>query len=256
VRIYVGLKEYFKQDIPAESFRNDVERPSLRNIHSINVLEGTSLDGTFTKVETVKLAAQAVDYIEVHMYRDPADWFKLEFIDPEGKVLATTEPLVSEIVGSIVDKVRFDIGDTNLDDPAFTDAEFLQKIRLAVRRYKGEKNLSMITEDDLPVIGLLTRIDIASTIAYDHAKYFALQAPEAQLDKSQIMNHYFEVVTRLEEYWAKLKGDLGLGSGGRNDANIISEMPAPNVVTVSRVSMRSGRRVTTTQPILRPYRFI
>lgn len=257
MRIYVGLKEYFTAGEPElSSFRADAGRPVLQNVHTIGVAEGASLKGPFTHIEDVKLKSRDVNYIEVNAYKDPSNWFQLSFKDPDGKVLATSEPLVSEVTGGIIDIIRADLGDTNLDSPAFTDAEYMQKIRLAMRRYRGERNLTFIEEEDYTVIALLTRIDICNIIAFDHAKYYALQAPEAQLDKSQVMNHYLEVARALEEYWNRLKVDLGLDSGGRNSDNIISELPAPQVATATRMSFRAGRLITSTDPKYRPNRFI
>jgi hypothetical protein len=248
VRIYVGLKDYFSGSPDLDSFRATSGRPVLQDVHSVDVAECASLKGTYIFREKVKIAAQDQNYIEVFKHHDPANWFQLTFKKADDTTIATTEPLVSEVVGTVIDTIRADIGDTDLQDPAFSDEEYMQKIRFAMRRYKGEKNLSFIEEEDYPVIALLTRIDIANIIAYDHAKYFALQAPEAQLDKSQVMNHYLQVAQGLEEYWAKIKRDLGLGSGGRNSDSIITELPSPNVVTATRMSFRAGRIISNTDP--------
>lgn len=255
MRVYVGLKDYFVGQQEQSTFRAETGRPQLQDVHSVDVAECTSLKGTYVFIENVKITAQDQNYIDVFKHKDPSNWFQLTFKKPDGAVIAVTEPLVSEIIGTTLDTIRADIGDTNLDSPAFTDEEYMNKIRLAMRRYKGEKNLSFVEDEDYTVLALLTRIDLANIIAFDHAKYFQLQAPEAQLDKSQVMNHYLEVARGLEEYWGRIKKDLGLDSGGRNASGVISEMPMPNVVTATRMSFRAGRLIRNTDPIYHTNRF-
>lgn len=246
IRIYCGLKDYYSTDAPISAPTTMSDRspgPEILDIHSVKVLEGLSLNGTYSEIETLKIDARQTNFVSVSQYQSPANWFKLVFVDPDGAELATTDPLVAEEIGTIVDDVRAEIGDTDSDNPAFSDDEYLRRVRLAMRRYKGEKNLSYIEEQDIPVIALLVRADICRVIAYDHAKYYALAAATAQLDKWQIGEHYLRVAQELEAYWDRLKVDLGLSSGGVNNDGIITEMPAINVATATRYSKSVGGNV-------------
>lgn len=142
-------------------------------------------------------------------------------------IFGDSGPISPEEIQSVVDDVRKQMGDTNLDAPAWSDREYVIQIRFALKQYKGTSNIAVIRDEDIAPITLLCRSAFANILSYDFAKYYALQAPGVTLDKSQIHQHYSQVARDLEDSYMKIAARLGRDSGGQNDRGQITTMPAP-----------------------------
>lgn len=236
---------------PGVSFQS--ANTGRRDLHSIRVYESESFDGVYTLIDTVRIQPGA-DYIYAqnassdYLHR----WYRLEFVtDPDGAEVTTlgrTEPVVPEDIATLVDDVRDWLGDTDPANPAWSERHYIQNIRTAVKQHIGNQNLSYVRDDDIVPIQLLVREIYAMAIAYDHAKYYELQAPAATLDKSQIMAHYLQVAEGLRQQYDAMRGRLNLQSGGYGDDGVINQMPAPNVVNAKRYSKTTGREVSSIGP--------
>lgn len=249
VKFYIGdVREHIRRlDVPE----------TRQDLKFIRVSESDSFDGTYTVIDTVQ-----INFGELYIYSDGASddylyrWYKLEFIsDPNAvnpdtglpveapHIYGTTDAVVPETVACIVDDIREWLGDTDLTNPAWPDKHYVHTIRFAIKQHKGEKNLTFIGDEDTVPIQILVRQEYALAIAYDHAKYYKLEAPAATLDKSQIMTHYLEMVKALDEHYREISRRLNLDGGGYDDRNIITQLPAPNVVDAIRFSRTTGTRV-------------
>lgn len=225
------------------------------NIHSIEIRESDSFNGVYTTIDTVRIpTAERGGYIETWNASEEwfHKWYQIQFIsdpavDPVTKY-ATSEPIVPESTAEIVDSIRDWLGDTDLNAPAWSDIEYIQSIRFALRQLKGERNAGNIQEWDIVPLQLLVREIYANAIAYDHARYYQLQAPAATLDKSQIMAHYLQVAADCRAQYDAYSKRLNMESGGYNDDQVISQMPAPNVVNMKRFSRNTGLEVNSIGP--------
>lgn len=249
-RFYLGdFAQYFKTR----------ETQSPTKFYKINLMEGTGYDSGFIHVDTI-FPVPGKEFIETNKVSEDFlnKWYRFEFFGKDSEdndiKLGVSEPTVPEDIGTVLDDVRNILGDTNLDSPAFTDKEYITSIRFALKQYKGDKNFTNVREEDIIPIQILVRIEFCMFIAYDHAKYYALQAPSATLDKSQIMSHYLEMARSLGSHYDTIANRLGIAYGGKNNDGIIHEMPAPNVGNAIRYSATSGIRVDNTDPIKFPRR--
>ena len=214
---------------------------TFRNIQSIRLLEGDSYDGDYTPIYTTRVNTGTKYIIAENLSDDflTSKWYRLEYLAPPNEdgtedLIARTNGVVPEVLAEIVDDTRSWLGDTDTDSPAWTDKEYVQAIRFALKQYKGEENLTFISDDDVVPIQHLVRENFSMAIAYDHAKYYALQAPTASLDKSQIMSHYLEVVSGLREQYNAYSTRLNLNSGGYNDC-LLYTSPSPRDRQKSRM---------------------
>jgi hypothetical protein len=243
-RFYLGdFQQYFR----------DKETQSSTRFYKIHLMEGSGYDSGYVHIDTI-FPTPGKEFVETTKVSDDFlnKWYRFEFFgkseDEKDFKLGVSEPTVPEDLGSILDDVRGMLGDTNIASPAFSDREYINSIRFALKQYKGDKNFTNIREEDIIPIQLLVRIEFCMIIAYDHAQYYALQAPSASLDKSQIMNHYLEMARSLENHYDSIANRLGISSGGKNNDGIIHEMPAPNVGNMKRFSATSGLFVDNIEP--------
>jgi len=163
-----------------------------------------------------------------------------DLYDFEKGYVFQVDKLIPDIITDIIDKVRESIGDLNLDDPAFSDEEYTQMIKFALKQIKGETNLLYIHPDDIELILLLVRESTALKIAYDYAKYYKLTAPGVELDKSEIYRHYLDVANALRASYESYAKRLNLQNGGYNDQGIINQMPSFDVIDMRRKNYISG----------------
>lgn len=230
-------------------FATDAGTKAGKPLHSVNILEGPEFQGTFTVIETIQFDRMS-QFVTTTKAADNYTqlWYRLQFIgDPAVSpvvVLGTTEPILPEIITDMIDEIRAWIGDTNLEEPAWTDSQYLQELRFALKQYKGDKNLTFLRDEDWVPIQLLVRESFAANIAYDTAKYYALQNPTAQLDMSQISVHYTNVARLIKEQYTSYAQRLNMQSGGYDEHNIVKQMPGINIVTAARYSHTLGRTVT------------
>lgn len=260
VKFYTGnLRKYAKDGEDTKFSDPEVhdlgDVTNRRDMHSIRVYESNSFDGDSTLIDTIKIAPGAEEIWAENASDDFIHkWYRLEFVSdpslPEADitVFGRTEPIVPEQLYSIVDDVREWLGDTDLGSPAWPDKHYIQNIRFAVKQYKGEENLTFLKESDIIPIQLLVREIYALAIAYDHGKYYQLQAPAATLDKSQIMTHYLQIVEALRAQYAAIEKRLNLEGGGVDNDGIINQMPSINCQDASRYSVTAGKTVTNIKP--------
>ena len=247
-----------------ENFFKDPNDERLRDLHSVRIKESSNLATGYEVVDTVKLQ-HGSSYVATHQASEDYinKYYRLEFIsDPnvddedDITVYFTTEPVLPEVIANVVDDVREWLGDTDLDDPAFEDHEYLQTIRFALRQWRGEKNLTKISEEDMYPLQLLVREAYANILAYDHAKYRELKTPTHSLNKWEIGQHYAAVAESLRSQFEAYARRLNMGSGGYNEDMIITQMPSPKVSTAIRRSRTQGIKITNQKPYFRQRRFI
>lgn len=246
LRFYVGNE--FLQDFATQ--RDNA-------VQAVQILESASYADNYQVIETKSIEA-GMDYIETWNASDEFlnRWYRLQFIgdpldDPIVK-FGVTEPVFPEVINDIIDNVREYFGDTNLDNPAWTDKEYLQAIKFALRQWKGEKNVRFIHDEDVIPIVLLVKEQFANIIAYDHSKYYQLNnGSGASLDKAQIAQNYREMAATLQAQIRAYTERLNMNSGGYNDEKIITQMPHVKTITASRFSRVTGRRVSRDR---QPYR--
>jgi len=169
--------------------------------------------------DTVTLKA-GLDYIDATV-NDQYSWFKLALISLEGVELTEpSEPILCEVASQKLALIRAAIKDTG-NEPAFSDDELIQKMRLAAARLNGTKNLSIIPDRYWPLIELLVRLDICHVLAFDYAKYQKLEIPGgASLSRDELYKHYIEAAQQLERYFQSVKDDLLNASDNLDDETL------------------------------------
>lgn len=194
------------------------------------------------KQEILQLKSQFAtdEAFQEHLEDYIKDKNPLDIYDLEKNYVFQIDKIFPDLITTIIDEVRTWIGDLNLEDPAFTDEQYIQMIKFALIQYKGESNLLRINEQDKFLIQLLVRESISLNLAHDYAKYYKLTAPGAELDKSEISRHYIEVARALREQYQAYSQRLNLESGGYNDQGIINRMPSFDVVNLKRKSYITG----------------
>lgn len=221
--------------------------------NQLHVFESSSSEATgFKKIVTLSAFQPSKDYIEVDVSDDYFNrWYKFSYASttdsfPETeteKVYGYSDITFPEVIGNVILELRDFLGDTSEEEPtqAFTDKEYMKMLRSALIQFKGDESFSEIHEKDFMPLKILVQIDCAMEIAYNHAKYYALESPGAKLDKSQIMGHYLRVVSQLQENYDKISSRTNRGAGGYNDQKIITQMPGVKVVDALRYSSVAGR---------------
>ncbi len=241
VKFYIGdMQEFIKK------------YPLFNQLH---VYESSNSEAAgFKKIDTLKEFQPTKDYIEVNVSDDYFNrWYKFAYastIDafPENeteKLYGYSDITFPEVIGTVILELRDFLGDTSEEETkqAFTDREYMKMLRSALVQFKGDESFSEIHERDFIPLKILVQIDCAMEIAYNHAKYYALESPGAKLDKSQIMDHYLRVASQLNENYDKISSRTNRGAGGYNDQKIITQMPGVKVVDALRYSSVSGRFV-------------
>ena len=206
--------------------------------YAINVFELSSTQDTGILIETVVINP-LVNFIEINNAVSRFSWFKLQIVNQDASAELDTEDLVlaEEAFGRVV-KIREAIKDTKRVDPAFSDQELLEKMRLAAMRLNNIHNLDTVHDRFWPVIELLVRIDICSVLAFDYAKYMRLEIPGGPvLMRDELYTHYIRLMKSLEEYFKALKTGIGGEMGEAGDGETVSGV---GVSTMSRISLETG----------------
>jgi len=230
--------------------------PSTKNpmpVHSIQLLEGESQSGTFDVIDVQRFVTVADKLITQKASDEFMErWYIMQFItDPAVDpvvVLARSQPVMPDLLADKIDIIRGRMGDTNLSNPAWDDAEYISALRFCLKQYKGVENLSQLRESDWEPIELLMREVFSLKISYDFAKYYALQNPASQLNKSEISEHYAKVAAAIRDTYKGFETRLNRGGGGYDEQNIIQQMPAINVQDVSRYSHTEQRIIRGNGP--------
>lgn len=238
-KFYLGNLEHLKEKYP--------------NINTIKLYESTeSADDGWKEIfsESIYNYPTGKDFLVVNVQSDYAfRWYKFEYwaINEDKSIvekIAESHPTIPEAIGEIVDQLRGWMGDTDDENPAFEDQEYIHAIRSALIEYKGDKNLSYIHDTDVIPIKLLVQIQFALQIAYDHSKYYALATPGAQLNKYEIAEHYTSMAETLQNQYDKFAKRTNREGGGYNDKNIITQFPGIKVSDVSFFSRYTGTFVS------------
>lgn len=168
------------------------------------VYEGESRDGSYQQVDVVEFSP-TVSYVEFATFIDIAHWFKLSFIDSAGVESELSAPTLAEEMDSIITKIREELHDTNLDSPAFSDAEYITSIRAAAKTHGGYINLIDVPEGDWEYVSILVRINFCYKLANDNAKYYHLQLPNGlALSKNERVAQYVSIAESLQKYYNEL----------------------------------------------------
>ena len=238
LRFYIG-------DVAVKLYETYVGSPNP--LDRIELQESESFDRDYTVIETFPanysseflITKKASDLWASRWYRIlwvgrnaptepvPHTGENVQILSGQEYIYGDTGPIVPEEIQSILDDIRMHMGDTDLENPAWKDREYVQHIRFALRQFKGSANIAKIRDEDIVPIVLICRIAFANILSYDHAKYYALQAPGVTLDKSQIHSHYSQVARDLQESYDNIAKRLGLDAGGQNEKNVITTMPKP-----------------------------
>lgn len=227
------------------------------NVHSVRIMESVSFADGYTNIDDIPIN-KTTEYVETgRADSDNANrWYKLRYISNPSvnpiTVFAETEPLLPESLSNCVETLRQWMGDydSGKDDwiPAWTDLEYMQSIRFALKQHKGTTNLSQISEEDWLPLQLLVRSHFSNIIAYDHAKYYRLQVATASMDKSEIQRNYQSYAQEADRAYAQISNRLNLDSGGYGTDGVINQMPAPNVTEITRLSRTTGLHVQSSRP--------
>lgn len=248
LRLYVGdIGEHLKDRVTGIPL----------NVHSVRILESKSYSEGYEIIDEIKVSL-STQYVETGNadFDNLNYWYKLRYIsDPSVTPVtffAETEPLLPEPISNCVNTLREWMGDydSGKDDwiPAWTDPEYLQTIRFALKQHKGTVNLSHINDEDWLPIQLLVRSHFSNIIAYDHAKYYRLQVATATMDKSDIQKNYQSYAMESDRQYKEIASRLNLESGGYGSDGVINQMPAPNIVEMSRLSRTTGLQVFSSRP--------
>lgn len=248
LRLYVGdVKEYLVDRVTGLPL----------DINSVRVMESSSYATGYEVVDDIPINISS-KYVETtkassdYMNR----WYKLTYIsDPKVTPLtiyAETEPVLPEPLSDCIETLRgwMEDYDSGKDDwvPAWSDTEYVQSIRFALKQHKGTVNLSEIGDEDWLPIQLLVRSHLSNIIAYDHAKYYRLQVATASMDKSEIQRNYQSYAQEADRQYREIANRLNLESGGYGSDGVINQMPAPNVVDITRLSRTTSLHVQSSRP--------
>lgn len=215
--------------------------------HSIEVYELASPKDVGTLIDTVRVTP-GVDYIETEEATSQYSWFKLRIKNADSTAFSDALPVLGEKAFEKIYSIREAVNDTNLENPAFSDVEIMNKIRLSAMRLNAIKNISSIAERFWPIIELLVRIDICNVLAFDFAKYLKLEIPGGPtLSKDELYKHYIEVAKALEEYYSKIKADAEGEISGAGDGD--TSIGAVTVSDATRMSYETGLEETSLDPV-------
>ena len=213
VRLYFDVAELEKALLAQEP-------PVKLDIASFKVYQSVTKNGVYSLVKQIKYDPTK-DFIEL----DPADplaWYKLAYINSAAVESELSEPLLGQDVASIIDVVAENLGDLNRTDDstcAFTDDEYIRKIKAALRRYKGTEQVSVFMESEWEPLLMLVKISCCYDLAYDNARFFHIELPEGlKFFKGERTEHYIKLAESLEKAYARLVDDVGNEDG--TNANV------------------------------------
>lgn len=209
-------------------------------IVSFNIYESDQELGTYALKANVPYD-DSRDYVETNLVDDISDWFKLSWVDPLDVESELSEPVLGVVMSEIIAQVAESLGDTNREGanakPAFSDTEYIRKIRSAHKRVNGKEEIYTLNEGDMELVILLVRVSCCYDLAYDNAKYSALNLPDGiSLNKGERVEHYLNIAKQLESYYASIMSE-GTGENG-----VISSTPSFEQIPTTRKSYFGGVR--------------
>lgn len=216
----------------------DTEDAEAFDSFEIEIFELDSPQSIGTSIDTVRINPHK-DYVETDKIVSEFSWFKLVIKNEAGdKKLEANVPILSERTQLRVNQIREAVRDTNRSDPAFSDNELMQKMRLAGMRLNNIRNLSSVGEKFWPIIELLVRIDVCNVLSFDYAKYLRLEIPGGpSLARDELYTHYINVCESLNKYYEDIKkdavGEISNAGDGVSEGDI-------TVSTMTRLSYETG----------------
>lgn len=208
VRLYFDVAELEKALL-------EQEPPVKLDIASFKVYQSTTKNGAYSPIGQIKYDPTK-DFIEVEE-GDPLAWYKLSYITSAAVESELSEPLLGQDVASLIDVVAESLGDVNRTDDstcAFSDDEYIRKIKAALRRYKKSERISCFLESEWEPLLMLVKISCCYDLAYDNAKFFHIELPEGlKFFKGERTEHYIKLAESLEKAYARLVADVGNEDG-------------------------------------------
>lgn len=211
VRLYFDVAELEKALLAQEP-------PVKLDIASFKVYQSATKNGAYSPLGQIKYDPTK-DFIEV-TDGDPLLWYKLSYITSAASAAVESdlsEPLLGQEVASLIDVVAESLGDVNRTDDstcAFSDDEYIRKIKSALRRYKGTERISVFLESEWEPLLMLIKISCCYDLAYDNARFFHIELPEGlKFFKGERTEHYIKLAESLEKAYARLVDDVGNEDG-------------------------------------------
>jgi len=203
IRIYFDVKDI---ETAYKELNGD---EAVLDIVSFKVYESSSKGGTYKLIDTVPYDSK-LSYVETLFFSDMGNWYKLSYISGDGSESSLSEPTISEEISNLIDNIIIDMQDTDRDNPAFNEEQYISKIRDAYGRLTQEDNLSYLREKHFGMISLLTRISCCYDLAYRNSGNFPIGLPDGiSIDKGARVEHYLSIARGLENQYTQIKNDVG-----------------------------------------------
>ena len=217
------------------ALQENLEEGEILDIVSFNIYEGASKDGTFLQIDIVDYNPQ-VSYVETENATDETQWFKLSYVDSDALESELSEAFLGEKIDQLIEDVALALGDLNREEEstmAFTDSEYLKKIKEAVRLHTGSKKIDGLEEADISLLIILVRISCCYDLAYDNAKYTKLSLPDGiSLSKGDRVDQYLKIAAQLEARYEKIKKSWQSDASG--EEGTLMGTPSFEVVELTR----------------------
>lgn len=187
------------------------------NIQFVRIFHSNTISGSFLHLQDIPYNP-SFDYVDVD---SDSYYFKVAFIIG-GKQTELSGAVIPEDIGRIINIVSTDLGDINRDDPAFSEEEYVMKIRLAVKILKGVETVSTLSDSDMDIICKLVMKSCCYVLAYDNARYTKLTLPDGiSLSKGDRVAQYLAIVKALENEISYLLNVFG-GNATDGEGNTFS----------------------------------
>ncbi len=201
----------------------------------INIYEGASNTGPFVKIDTIPFNP-GLEYAETEFGTSDFYWYKLSLVDTAGVESELTDPVICDRTDEMLSKLYRSLDDLNRDNPAFTDSEYLIKLRHAANRVRKTEKLVQIKERDLELMLMVVKASCCRDLAYDNARYTKITLPDGiSLDKGERVDHYLRLAKQLEDLIKQLLEE-------RIDDDGFLNMAEVNVVQFERPSYFTSHR--------------
>lgn len=240
------VRIYFDAEALEAAIQEEDESAVL-DIVSFNVYEASSKNGEYTFVGNYPYDPRR-NFIDVPDESSISNWFCLTYLDSAIPAIESemSEPTLGENIDEVLVAVIESLGDLNRESPAFTDEEYVLKIREAIRRFKGAEQPQQLSSSDISIVVLLVRISCCYDLAYDSAKYYELTLTDGvTLNKGERVKHYLSIAESLEKRYKQLLDDMG-GDDGQ-----VLGTPSMEIVSMTRDTHFVGDRL----PVISNRRF-
>ncbi len=203
------IRIYFDTSSLEEAFQEEFGEDAVLDIVTFNVYESSSKDGTFALIDNVDFDPRK-GFIETDKQTSLDFWFRLAFIDSQAVESEQSDPTLAENILRIIDNVIGELGDTDRNQPAFSDEEYLSMIRNSFGRISTSPNMVKLAESREYVIALLVRTQACFKLAYRNAGRYPIELPDGlETDKGKRVDHYINLAKALEAQWREMKKDFG-----------------------------------------------